>query len=303
MKIDKRINHSPTLVFAEAARKRIAAGQKIISMGIGEPDIEVPDFLNKGMMDALKTSSSSRYLNSLGNIKLREAIASDLKERNRFGYESDQIMITAGAKQALQLILLSIVQDGDEVMFFSPNYVSYIPQILLSTNNPRYVDVNLTTDFRLDKQLFLDSLTEKTKVLLLNNPNNPTGTIFTREEFDFISEHVRNRDIYLVLDDVYELLIYDGSAYYSLAQEEALKDRVFYVNSFSKSHSIPGWRVGYLCAPKDRMGDIVKIQQHINTNTSSILQEACISIYDNGYGFLDAYRTKLAQRSEKYIQR
>jgi len=298
MKINSKISQSPTLVFAEAARKRIAEGQKIISMGIGEPDIDVPDFLKKGMIKALGKPSSSKYLNSLGNAQLREAIANDLKGRNEIHYGANQIMITAGAKQALQLILLSLVQDSDEVMFFSPNYVSYIPQVLLSTNQANYVDIDLNEDFSLNKEHFLKGLSERTKVLILNNPNNPTGKIFTKEEFQFILKHIKDRDIYIILDDVYELLIYDNSDYYSLAQEETLSDKIFYVNSFSKSHSVPGWRIGYLCAPSNLMGDIVKIQQHINTNTSSIIQEACISIYENGYDFLDDYKIKLQERTD-----
>jgi len=298
MKINSKISQSPTLVFAEAARKRIADGQKIISMGIGEPDIDVPDFLKEGMINALSNNSSSKYLNSLGNNQLRESIANDLKIRNGFSYEAGQVMITAGAKQALQLILLSLVHDEDEVMFFSPNYVSYIPQVLLSTNDAKYVDVNLNEDFSLNKENFIEGLSERTKVLILNNPNNPTGRIFKKEEFDFILDQIRDKDIYVILDDVYELLIYNNSSYYSLAQEEQMQDRIFYVNSFSKSHSVPGWRIGYLCAPKRLMGDIVKIQQHINTNTSSIIQEACISIYENGYGFLKDYIKKLQDRSD-----
>lgn len=297
MKINNKINQSPTLVFAEAAKKRIAEGQKIISMGIGEPDIDVPDFLKRGMIQALEKNSSSKYLNALGNLQLREAIAKDLKERNGFGYAANQIMISAGAKQALQLILLSIVQDEDEVMFFSPNYVSYIPQVLLSTNNAKYVDVNLNADFSLNKELFIEKLSEKTRVLILNNPNNPTGKIFTREEFGFILDQIREKNIYVILDDVYELLVYNRSSNYSLAQEKSLEDKVFYVNSFSKSHSIPGWRIGYLCAPAAMMANIVKIQQHINTNTSSVIQEACISIYESGYDFLTDYVATLRERA------
>ncbi len=298
MKINNQISHSPTLVFAEAARRRIAEGQKIISMGIGEPDIAVPEFLKQGMIQALNNANSAKYLNSLGNNKLREAIALDLKQRNDFNYKSSQIMITAGAKQALQLILLALVQDGDEVMFFSPNYVSYIPQILLSTNQATYVDVNLNEDFSLNKERFVDLLSSRTKVLILNNPNNPTGKIFTKEEFEFILKHVQERDIYLILDDVYELLVYDNTSYYSLAQEKSIQDKVFYVNSFSKSHSIPGWRIGYLCAPEHLMSTIVKIQQHVNTNTSSIIQEACLSIYEHGYEFLNRYVSRLKERSD-----
>jgi len=297
MKINDKIKLSPTLVFAEAARKRISEGQNIISMGIGEPDIEVPLFLKEGIIEALKKDSTSKYLNSLGNVRLREAIANDLKVRNDFIYQANQVMITAGAKQALQLILFSLVQDNDEVLFFSPNYVSYIPQILLSANNAKYISVNLNEDFSINRERFSNKISSKTKVIILNNPNNPTGRIFTREDFNFILNQIKDKDIYVILDDVYELLIYNKSNYYSLAQEESLRDRVFYINSFSKSHSIPGWRIGYLCAPSELLPDIVKIQQHINTNTSSIIQEACISIYENGYGFLDEYVLELQHRS------
>jgi aspartate aminotransferase len=298
MKINSKINESATLVFAEAVRKRIAEGEKIISMGIGEPDIDVPGFLKEGIIKALRKNSSSKYLNSLGNVQLREAIAIDLKKRNGFHFESNQIMITAGAKQALQLILLSLVQDYDEVIFFSPNYVSYIPQVLLCTNEARYVEVNLNEDFSLNRRRFVESISDNTKILILNNPNNPTGKIFTEEEFKFILNHIENRDIYVIMDDVYELLVYGKPQQYSIVHEKLLEDKIFYINSFSKSHSIPGWRIGYMCAPTNQIGNIVKIQQHVNTNTSSIIQEACISIYENGYEFLDEYKVKLKKRSE-----
>lgn len=299
MKIDNRIGFSPTLKFAEAARNRIEKGEKIISMGIGEPDLEVPVFLKNALIKAIDANNSSKYSNSLGNIKLRQAISKDLKARNNFIYEVDQILVTAGAKQALQLILFSLLEDGDEVMFFSPHYVSYIPQILLAANQANFVEINLTPQFRLDKKNFINGLSNRTKVLILNNPNNPCGSVLNKEEYQFILENIIDRDIYVVLDDVYDLLSYQQNNYYSLAQEQALKEKIFYINSFSKSHSIPGWRIGYLCSPKKHIKNIEKIQQHFNTNTSSIIQEACISIYENDFDFINEYRETLLIRSHK----
>jgi len=299
MIINNKISESPTLVFAEAVRKRKSEGKDIVSMGIGEPDIQTPPFLLNAVRDALRDNSKNRYVSSLGIPSLRNAIAKDLHERKSINYSPDQIVVTAGAKQAIELILFSILEPSDEVIFFTPCYVSYIPQILIAEPKAKPVPISLNKDFDIDVGILEEKINSKTKVIIINAPHNPTGKIFDDATLRKVGEIALRHNIYIILDDVYELLIYDSMySGFSLASLQALSNLVFFVNSYSKSHAIPGWRLGYMCAPSHIVPAIAKIHQHINTNTCSLIQYAALSIYDNGYSFLDHYKAQLIQRRE-----
>lgn len=298
MLISERIAESPTLVFAEAAQKRRKEGKDIISMGIGEPDIKTPDFLIESVLEVAKDTSKNGYLNAMGLPVLREKISEDLIGRKQFNFSADRIMITAGAKQAIQLILFSLLEPNDEVIFFTPCYVSYIPQILLAEPKAVPVDIPLSINFDIDLNLLEQKITPKTKVIMLNAPHNPTGKIFDKSTLLKIAEIALKNNIYIILDDVYELLIYDGEENFSIGTIAEMEKLLFFVNSFSKSHAVPGWRIGYLCGPKQIMPTLLKIQQHMHTNTCSLIQHASVAIFNNGFDFLKPYREVLKNRAD-----
>jgi aspartate/methionine/tyrosine aminotransferase len=303
MIISERIKDSPTLMFSEAVKRRKQEGGDIISMGIGEPDIATPKFLTEALVEAARGGRYNGYAPSNGIDRLRSSIADDLKERRTLHYQASQVMVTAGAKQAIQLILMSVLRPGDEVVYFTPCYVSYLPQILLAEPNAVPVPVALDpATFEIDLEALRQAITSRTRVIVLNAPHNPTGKVFDRRTLEQIADLALENGIYVILDDVYELLNHGGKEMYCMATEAELEKLVFYVSSFSKTHAVPGWRAGYLCAPKQCVPVISKMQQHMNTSTCSVVQAACLSIFENGFDFLHAYNVKLKERSE-YISR
>lgn len=299
MIINKKIGSSPTLVFAQAARKRISEGKNIISMGLGQPDLKTPDFLVKALVKAAKENDKNGYLGSMGLMPLREAIAKDLNSRRNANYSAKQIIITGGAKQAMQLTLFSILHPGDEIIYFTPNYVSYIPQMLMAEPNATPVAVPLDASFNIDFETLKGKITSKTKAIIVNTPHNPTGKVFNKKTLQALSDIAFENKLFTLLDDVYELLIYNSEEIYGLDIFEKNADRTFFINSFSKSHAVPGWRIGYLVAPQNEVSQIVKIQQHMNTNVNSLMQHALLEVYANGFEFLEDYIKELKTRSEE----
>lgn len=298
MIISNKIGASPTLVFAQAARKRISEGKDIVSMGLGQPDMETPQFLTDALVKAANSKKCNGYIGAMGLMPLRKSITEDLNSRRKSRFEPSQVIMTNGAKQALQLTLFSLLKPDDEVIYFTPNYVSYLPQMLMAEPNCTPVSVALDANFDIDFELLKSKITAKTKVIVLNSPHNPTGKVLANEAYENIAKISKANNIKIILDDVYELLTYDINSVYDLSLFDDCIENVYFINSFSKSHSIPGWRLGYVIAPPAEVGQMVKIQQHMSTNVNSISQHAALSIFENGHDFLQGYRERLMKRSE-----
>ncbi|MFK7857912.1 MAG: pyridoxal phosphate-dependent aminotransferase [Granulosicoccus sp.] len=294
----QEIGASLTLQFAEAANERRAQGQPILSLGLGEPDFETPAAIIEAVHKVL-SQGNSRYSGALGVAPLRELIADKLKADNNVSCPASSIMVTAGAKQALSTVLMAMLEPEDEVIVVSPCFVSFIPQIYLAEPSAKvhtvYVD---KTSHALPLDAIEATINSKTRAILINSPNNPAGYVSSDSELKKLYELAASKNIYLISDEVYEKLVLGDARHTSPGSFEASPKHVVTINGFSKSHALTGWRVGYCTLPDAIKGRAIKIQQHMNTNTCTFIQQALAESWDPELAFLDDYRHKLESRLE-----
>lgn len=300
MKFRKEIGESLTLKFAQAAGARKARGEKIISLGLGEPDFSTPKEIIEATVKVLN-SKQSKYSSPLGFPSLKTKISEKFKSENNINVNSENIVVTPGAKQALQIILMAILEPDDEVVMIMPAYVSYVPQVLIAepTAKIKYVDLN-KEDHSLDLKFLSEIISEKTKAIILNTPHNPTGVVLSREELSKLYNIAKKYNSYIISDEVYEKLIYNGVKHVSIGSFEEKPERVVTINGFSKSHAMTGWRVGYACFPEELKTKVLKIQQHINTNTCTFIQEALGEVLPIDSSYLVKYNELLEKRVQLY---
>lgn len=298
MKFREEISKSLTLEFAEAARIRREEGMEVYSLGLGEPDFRTPQYLIDEVNRVLN-KGNSKYSSPLGIYNLRKAISEFLNNSYNIITSADQITVTPGAKQALQIVLMALLEPMDEVIMISPSYVSFIPQIYLAEPTAIIQEVPLNKDdFSLDIKKLEEKISTKTKAILINSPHNPTGSMLTKEEILGISEIAKKNNIYVISDEVYSLLNFSGKKHFSIGAIDGMGELTFTINGLSKSHAMTGWRIGYFSAPKKFMTKVLKIQQHINTNTCSFIQEASLLAFKNPPDHLKEYNNKLLKRTE-----
>ena len=295
----EEIGASLTLQFAEAANERRAEGKPILSLGLGEPDFDTPAPIIEAVHKVL-ARGNSRYSGALGVQDLRDRIAEKLNTDNKIKCPAASIMVTAGAKQALSIVLMAMLEPGDEVIVVSPCFVSFVPQVYLAEPSAtvRTVFVDKQTH-ALPIDAIKAAITDKTKAILINSPNNPAGYVSTGEELKELYELAVAKDVYVISDEVYEKLVLKGAQHVSPGAFEAAPERVVTINGFSKSHALTGWRVGYCTLPDAIKGKAIKIQQHMNTNTCTFIQQALAESWDPDLAFMGPYLEKLDARLAK----
>ncbi len=300
MEFREEIKESLTLKFAEAAADRRKNNLPIISLGLGEPEFRTPSEIIDATIEVLKKKNSN-YSSPMGIFSLREKIANSLKEKNKINCVADNIIITPGAKQAFQLIAMTLLKPDDEVIVLSPSFVSFIPQLLISEPRCKIVEIDVNKeDFSLDINKIKSKISPRTKLLVLNTPNNPAGYILSEAALKTIYELAVENDFYIISDEVYEKLIYGESEHFSIGSLETEPTKVITINGFSKSHAMTGWRIGYACFPLSLKSTLLKLQQHTNTNTCTFIQEALDISCDLDYAYLTDYNQKLKHRMQLY---
>ncbi len=296
MKITDEIIDSPTLKFSQLAREKSERGERIISLGLGEPGFATPDPINAAAMQAL-TDGYTRYSNPRGLFELRQALQKKLLQENGLDIEPENIVVTPGAKAAIMLALMAILRPGDEVVNLTPCYVSYVPQIKIAEPTAIVHNVDLKKDdFALDMEAIERAFNERTRVLLLNSPHNPTGKMLAQEEVQALVDLLADTDCYIISDEIYERLIWSHKKHISLGAHVQLAERVVTVNGFSKAYSMTGWRIGYLTAHASLIDIIAKLQQHINTNTTTFVQKAACAALAMDQGPIEAYAKELGRK-------
>ncbi|MGC9771668.1 aspartate aminotransferase [Fervidobacterium changbaicum] len=265
---------SKTLEIDALAKKLLSVGKDVINFTVGEPDFPTPSNIAEKAIEAIR-KGYTKYVDSNGIPQLREAISKYLAEKKKVFYTPDDIVVSNGGKQALFNAFSAILDEGDEVLMFAPLWVSYIPQVLLARGKPVVVKTKFENNFVPTKDEILNNITDRTKVILVNSPNNPTGGIYDRETLETIAKIANERNVFVVSDEVYDDLVYDGThiSMYGLVKDELL----IYVNAFSKSHAMTGWRVGYTATKnKEIKKRISKIQSHVSSNINTPAQYAAI---------------------------
>lgn len=253
----------------------------VISLGVGEPDFETPWRIRDEGIYSLQQGQTF-YTANAGMIELRQALVDFVDQHYQLKYDPEtEVVVTVGGSEAIDLAMRAIVNPGDEILYTEPNYVSYLPCIELSDGIPVPISLSEENGFKLTAEELLAKITQKTKALVLSYPNNPTGAIMTQEEFDKIAEVVIEKDILVITDEMYSELNYHAGKSVSIAGLKGMKERTIYINGFSKTFSMTGWRLGYAMAPSDIMEQMVKIHQFTVTSASTTSQLAGIEALKN----------------------
>ena len=252
---------------------------EVISLGVGEPDFTTPSRIIEAAKRSLDEGKTF-YTSNQGLPILREKISRYLKDRFDINYSKDEMILTAGSSQGILAALMAIINPGDEIIVTEPTYICYIPDIEMCGGKAMVIPLKRENDFRLTKEELESHITSKTKAIFLSFPNNPTGAIMTREDLESIAPIILKNDLYVITDEIYAELTY-GSKHTSIASFPGFKERTILINGFSKSFAMTGWRLGYVCAPKHILDEILKIQQYIMLSAPTMAQYGAIEALDN----------------------
>lgn len=279
MPISKRVSKiglSPTMKVAAEAKEMQMRGENVIDLTVGEPDFPTPQNIKNAAINAIN-NNFTKYTNNVGIIELREAIAAKLKKDNGLFYSANEIIVSAGAKQSIYNAIQALVCVDNEVIVSSPFYVSYPEMVSLAHGKTVVIPTNEHSGFKISPKQLKEAITEKTKLLILCNPCNPTGTAYSKEELEKLVEVIDGTRIYILSDEIYEKVIYDDFKFVSVASlNENVKNKTVTINGHSKAYSMTGWRLGYAAGPKEIINAMSKYQSHSTGNASSISQAAAL---------------------------
>ncbi|MBW1916494.1 MAG: pyridoxal phosphate-dependent aminotransferase [Deltaproteobacteria bacterium] len=271
-----QIKPSPTLAIDTKCKALAAQGVDIVNFGIGEPDFDTPDNICRAAIQAIQ-EGFTRYTAVGGIPALKEAIIHKFKKDNNLDYRAEEIVVSCGGKHSLYNLFQVLFERGDEVIVPAPYWVSYPPMLLLAEAVPVIVSTPEDNGFKITPQMLREVLTPRTKGLILNSPSNPTGSVYTREELAALAEVILEHHLFVVSDDIYEKILFDGQEFVSLAQlDPELKARTFVLNGVSKTYAMTGWRIGYMAGPETVIKAVTKIQSQSTSNPNSIAQKAAI---------------------------
>ena len=274
----RKVKPSATIAISSKAMEMRSAGINVISMSAGEPDFDTPQHI-KDAAKAAMDNGMTKYTQVDGTPELKEAIIKKFRNDNELSYKPENILVSTGAKQTLYNLFQAILGDGDEVIIISPYWVSYPDMVLLADAKPVFVDTFQENNFSVDLKAFSNAINEKTKLVIINSPSNPTGITFSRSDYESIGAILENYpNVYVATDDMYEYIYWGDEPFVSFAQAcPALFDRTITINGVSKSYAMTGWRIGYCGGPTDVIGAMKKVQSQSTSNPSSVSQAAAIA--------------------------
>ena len=298
----KRIKPSPTIAVTSKAREMRAAGKDVIGLGAGEPDFDTPDNIKDAAIEAIK-KGETKYTAVDGTPKLKKAIQGKFSRENNLSYGLDQISVGTGGKQVLYNVFMATLNPGDEVIIPAPYWVSYPDMVLLAGGKPKIVKCSEKNEFKITPTELKKAIGRKTKWLIINSPSNPTGSCYTKKEIEDLSKIlIKNKNVYILSDDIYEHITYDNFEFFTIAQIKALKDRTLTMNGVSKSYSMTGWRIGYGAGPKDIIKAVAKIQSQSTTNPSSISQAAAVEALNGTQDFIKTRADYFKERRDYVVE-
>jgi len=296
----KAIKPSPTLTVSNLAKEMKAKGIDVINFGVGEPDFDTPDYIKDEAHKALD-ENFTRYTASSGIIELRKAIAAKLKRDNNLDCDPNDILVSPGAKASIFFVLMTICDPRDEVLIPSPYWVSYTSQVEMVDAFPILLPTRAASNFKISAEQLeeaLESLSNP-KALILNSPNNPTGSIYNRKELEKIAAVCVKHNIMIISDEIYEKLIYDGKEHFSIATiSDEVREHTVLINGVSKAHAMTGWRLGYAAGPTDVIKRAARIQGHTTSCVNSITQKAAIAALNENDGSVEKMRDEFQKRRD-----
>ena len=305
MDISERVSKlTPSLTLAVDAKAKAmkAEGVDVIGFGAGEPDFDTPEHIKAAAMGFLE-AGFTKYTPSSGIPELRAAIAEKLKKDNGLDYEPSQIIVNCGAKHSCYNALLAVLNPGDEVLIPAPYWVSYPEMVKLAGGEPVIVPTSAENGYKLTPELFREYTSPLTKVVILNSPGNPTGVVYTENELAALAEVALDDDIYILSDEIYEKLIYDGAKHTSIASfSKDVYELTLTINGFSKPYAMTGWRLGYVAAPKNVAKAIDSLQSHSTSNPTSFAQKGALAAYKGPQDCVDEMVAEYAKRRLRVIE-
>lgn len=298
----KRIKPSPTLSMDAKAKAMKAAGVDIVNFGVGEPDFDTPDNVKEAAMRAIK-EGFTKYTPVGGIDSLKDVIIEKFKKDNNLTYTREEIIVSCGAKHSLYNIAQALYNPGDEVLIPSPYWVSYPDQVLLNDATPVFIKTHESDSFMVRPEVVNAHITKRTKAIILNSPSNPTGLTYDRKTLEKIAEIALRYGIFVISDEIYEKLTYDGISHISIASlDNEIKSRTIVVNGLSKSYAMTGWRIGFAAGPKELIKAMTNIQSQSTSNPTSISQKAAVEALTGPQDFIAMMLSEFDKRRRFLIE-
>lgn len=297
------ISGSITLAITAKAKKLKSEGVDVVSFGAGEPDFDTPLHIQDSAVAAVR-NGLTRYTPASGIPELKNSICRKLKSDNNLDYKPSQIVISNGAKHSIHNALLAICNPGDEVIVPLPYWVSYPELVKLADAVPIFVETREENGFRYTREDLLSAVTDRTKAIILNSPNNPTGAIYPREDLEMIAQIAVQKDIILISDEIYEKLVYDGLEHASIASlNDEVKKRTILVNGMSKAYAMTGWRIGYTASSEEIARIMANLQSHATSNPNSIAQYASVAALNGDQAAIETMRMEFEKRRNYMVDK
>ncbi len=293
----KALSVSQTLAMAQKSRELKARGLDIISLSLGEPDFNTPDYIKAAAKKAID-ENYTKYPPVPGYNDLRDAISRKFRTENGLEYSTDQIIVSAGGKHSLINVILSVINPGDDVIILAPYWVSYYDQIILAGGKPVVVEALLENDFKVSPEQIERAISPRTRMIIFNSPSNPTGMVYTGEEMEKIARVVeRHEGLFIISDEIYEHIIFEGK-HVSMASFGFIYDRVITANGVSKAYAMTGWRIGYIGAPLWIAKACNKLQGQVTSGVCSIAQRAALAALTGDDGSIEVMRKAFQRRRD-----
>ncbi len=297
------ISPSPTLAIDAKFKQMKADGMNVVGFGAGEPDFDTPQHIKDAAIKAIN-DGLTKYTPASGILPLKKAVCDKLKKDNNLEYEPSQIVISNGAKHSLMNVFGAILNPGEEVIIPAPYWVSYSEMVKLNDGKPVILYAGEEDGFKISAKRIEENITDKTKAIIINSPSNPTGMIYTEEELRSIAAVCLKHNIFIVSDEIYEYLIYDGKKHFSIAQiSDEVKDITIIINGVSKTYAMTGWRIGYTASNEKIAKAMSNVQSHATSNPNSIAQYAALAALTGPKDELEKMIAEFSKRRDYMCER
>lgn len=296
------VTPSVTLSIDAKAKQMVSQGIDVVGFGVGEPDFDTPVNIADAGVNAIR-KGFTRYTPASGTVELRQAICAKLKADNGLDYGPNDIVVSNGAKHSIYNVLLALIEDGDEVIILAPYWVSYTEMVKMVGGVPIVIEASEADDFKVSLAQLEAARTAKTKMLFLNSPSNPTGMVYSREELKSIADFCVKHGIYVMSDEIYEKLVYDGAEHVSIASfGPQIKDLTIVVNGMSKAYAMTGWRIGYTASATVLATAMSSLQSHATSGPNSIAQKASVEALKGPQDTIDMMVNEFSRRRLRMVE-
>ena len=297
----RRLSPSATLAMSQKSNEMKSNGIDVINMSVGEPDFNTPDHIKEAAKKAVD-DNFSRYSPVPGYLELRKAIVEKLKNENQLKYEVTEISVSNGAKQCVCNAVLALVNPGEEVIIPAPYWVSYPEMVEIAGGKSVFIDTDISTNFKITPEQLENAITEKTRLLILCSPSNPTGSVYSKEELEALAEVIKKHEnLYVVSDEIYEHISYIGK-HESIAQFPGMRERTIIINGVSKAYAMTGWRIGFLAAPEWIAKGCNKLQGQYTSGPCSVSQKAAEAAYTGSQQCVEDMRLVFERRRNLIVK-